>query len=78
MLTAIYILFQSFLGANETQIDLDTVGKKTELIINKNKNKVMMQTRKRAPSEQSITIAEYNFRNIDSFAYLGSKLKLTT
>jgi len=35
---------------------------------------MMLQTRKRKPRRQNITMGDYNIENVDSFTYLGVKL----
>lgn len=57
----------SFYGAKETLLLLDVAAKEIGVSVDENNTKAMMQTKKRRPSRQNITVGEYNSQSIDSF-----------
>jgi endonuclease/exonuclease/phosphatase family metal-dependent hydrolase/ribosomal protein S28E/S33 len=70
----INIMARSLVGAKEVLVNLDSSAREVGLRINENKTKVMTQTRRNTPIRQNLTVADYNFENVENFVYLGTNI----
>lgn len=68
------IMARSQLKSKEIYEDLERAAKEIGLQINEDKTKIMIQTRRKVPTRQNLTIAEHNLEIVKDFIYTSGPI----